>query len=288
MTLAYGHPLVSIITPVYNGAQYLDELILSVRNQDYQRIEHIIIDDGSGDNGATIAILEKYPHLRWWSRGNRGQYATMNEGLEAANGDLICFISADDTVRAGAVRQVVGLRNEGPQYDGILGLAEFMDARGAPFPIKFPFRTAPLQFYAGFSHISHCSLYLSRERLLGEKLFFDPALRYVGDYDWILRVLKTLRLHRVKTPLSRVRIHPDQMSTRHSEVMYEEQRGVMSVQKINPIFYYTLARIFGIAGGATFDVVRPDRADRGPHERPGRHQPAIRIARSWRRDSRGT
>ena len=65
-------PLVSIITPVYNGAEYLNEMIQSVQRQDYPNIEHLIIDDGSQDDGATVAILEKYPHLRWWSRENKG------------------------------------------------------------------------------------------------------------------------------------------------------------------------------------------------------------------------
>src|SRR5574341_2572398 len=82
-------PLVTIMTPVYNGAAYLEELIASVRDQDYPYVEHLIIDDGSTDNGVTVEILRKYPHLRWWSRPNQGQYATMNEGLQAAQGELI-------------------------------------------------------------------------------------------------------------------------------------------------------------------------------------------------------
>jgi glycosyltransferase involved in cell wall biosynthesis len=59
MAFIEKQPLISIITPVYNGADYLDELILSVLQQDYPHIEHIIIDDGSNDNGATLAILKK-------------------------------------------------------------------------------------------------------------------------------------------------------------------------------------------------------------------------------------
>ena len=54
-----AQPLVSIITPVYNGAEYLDELIQSVLRQDYPNIEHLIIDDGSQDDGATVSVLKK-------------------------------------------------------------------------------------------------------------------------------------------------------------------------------------------------------------------------------------
>ena len=79
-------PLVSIVTPVYNGSLYLEEFIRSVLAQDYPRIEHIVIDDGSTDGGATVEILKRFPHLRWWSRENKGQYPTMNEGFAAADG----------------------------------------------------------------------------------------------------------------------------------------------------------------------------------------------------------
>lgn len=115
-------PLVSIITPVYNGQKYLAELIESVREQAYPNIEHIIIDDGSTDDGATLAILRHYPHLRWWSRENRGQYATMNEGLESAKGELVCFVSADDVLLPGAIRCVVEILRRNPEFDGLCGL----------------------------------------------------------------------------------------------------------------------------------------------------------------------
>ncbi len=91
-------PLVSIVTPTFNSADYLQELLQSVAAQDYRRIEHIVIDDGSRDGGATVALLQRYPSVRWWSReDNRGQYATLNEGFRAATGDFLTTISADDT-----------------------------------------------------------------------------------------------------------------------------------------------------------------------------------------------
>src|SRR5215207_4022064 len=88
--------LVSIITAVRNGAPYLESLIESVLAQDYTNFEHIIIDDGSDDNDATVSILKRYPHIRWWSCENKGQYATQNEGLVAAKGSIVGIISADD------------------------------------------------------------------------------------------------------------------------------------------------------------------------------------------------
>src|ERR1035437_2844540 len=119
MTDSPSCPLVSIITPVYNGAMYLDKLIQSIQNLDYPNIEHIIIDDGSTDNEATINVLKKYSHLRWWTRPNRGQYATMNEGLEAAKGEFICFICADDIILPEAATFAVQYLSMHLNYAGV-------------------------------------------------------------------------------------------------------------------------------------------------------------------------
>jgi glycosyltransferase involved in cell wall biosynthesis len=230
-------PLVSIITPVYNGAKYLDELIQSVQAQDYPNIEHIIIDDGSTDAGATAAVIKQYPHLRAWSRGNLGQYATMNEGLEAARGEYVCFISADDLLVNGAVQSVMATVQENPGFDGVAGLTHYITGEGLPYPINYPLRNAPIRCYAYYSHIAHCSLYLARERLVKEKLFLDTTLHYVGDYKWMLHVFEICSIIRTKQYLSKVRIHTEQISTRSKHAMAEEHRRVVASCRINPLKY---------------------------------------------------
>ena len=240
-------PSVSIITPVYNGSKYIEDLIQSVQSQDYPNIEHMIIDDGSQDDGATVAILKRYPHLHWWSRENRGQYATMNEGLEASRGEMVCFVSADDLVLPDAVHRVIELMQRHHEYDGIAGLSQFIDETSAPYPIIFPFQTAPLRYYAYFTQIAHCSLYLKRESLLKNNLFFNPSLRYVGDYDWILRILDQLNLTRTDFHLSAVRIHGAQTSIQQKRAMDEERQLVVTSLHINPFLYKVYTGIYAIA-----------------------------------------
>jgi glycosyltransferase involved in cell wall biosynthesis len=229
-------PLVSIITPVYNGAKFLDELIQSVQTQDYPNIEHIVIDDGSTDDGATAAVLKQYPHLRSWSRENRGQYATMNEGLAAARGEFVCFVSADDLVTPGAVRHVIEFLRQHPEDDGITGLTQYINENGE-FYVNPPFQTTPIRYYAYLSQISHCSLYIKRQQLKRENLLFDPGLHYVGDYEWILRVLGKLRIVQDSSYLSRVRIHEAQTSILYRRKMLEEQRRVIANRRINPVAF---------------------------------------------------
>lgn len=240
-------PLVSIITPVYNGAAYLDELIVSVRDQDYPFVEHIIIDDGSNDDGTTVAILKKYPHLRWWSRENRGQYATMNEGLDAAKGQVLCFVSADDFIIPGAISKAIAHLNSQQEERAVYGLALLINEDGSPYSVKPPFRRAPFRFYPYFSQVPHCSLYIYKKTLLERKLIFREDLHFVGDYDWLIRILKSgIKVGFINAPLSKVRIHTLQTSTKHQPAMQLEQKRVYQSHGISQLsflfftFFYTI------------------------------------------------
>jgi glycosyltransferase involved in cell wall biosynthesis len=237
-------PLVTIITPVYNGSEYLEELIQSVLRQDYPNVEHIIIDDGSQDNGATVAILQKYPHLRWWSRPNQGQYATMNEGLGAARGELICFVNSDDIMAPDAIKTAVQYLQEHARLDGVFGSTGYMDQYGKDYPYWLPFRRAPIYFYPYFAHISHCSLYIKKQSLQRYELSFDPGLHFVGDYEWMIRIHKAgLRLGMIRRELSRVRIHTTQTSQKNKEASAREARSVLHTQRINRLTYFLFSTV---------------------------------------------
>ena len=74
-------PLVSVITPSFNCAKYIENTILKIQNQTYQNIEHIIIDGGSNDN--TIEILKKYKDkITWISEKDSGMYDAINKGFK--------------------------------------------------------------------------------------------------------------------------------------------------------------------------------------------------------------
>lgn len=208
-------PLVSIVTPTFNSAGYLEELLQSVAAQDYPRIEHIVIDDGSDDGGATVTLLQRYPSVRWWSRDNRGQYATLNEGFRAATGDFITTISADDRyVNTRAIGAMAEFLAAHPQCDVVHGYTQHRDENGIPLPIQ-PYQRFPcwmLRYNLGC--ILHCSLLVRRQRLVDDDLFFDESLRYIGDADWMLRLyLKKYRFCRIERYVGAYRHHPQQVTT---------------------------------------------------------------------------
>ena len=96
---------ISIITPSYNQAVFLEQNIQSILSQGLgDSVEHIVIDGGSTDG--SIDILRKYPHLIWKSEKDRGQSHALNKGFKMATGDIIGWINSDDKLTPCALHRV--------------------------------------------------------------------------------------------------------------------------------------------------------------------------------------
>lgn len=107
-------PKISIITPSYNAAKYIEEAILSVLDQSYGNFEHIIMDGGSTDG--TVDIIKKYDHLIWVSEPDEGQSHAMNKGFERSTGDIIGYLNADDFYNAGCFEQIIPFFEDGAAF----------------------------------------------------------------------------------------------------------------------------------------------------------------------------
>jgi glycosyltransferase involved in cell wall biosynthesis len=107
-------PLVSIITPVYNGAGYIAETVASVLKQDYRPIEYIVVDDGSHDD--TLACLTPFQdQIRVITQANQGEAAAVNAGVAAASGEILGIVNADDPVLPGLISSAVARLSAEPQ-----------------------------------------------------------------------------------------------------------------------------------------------------------------------------
>ncbi len=234
-----NNTLVSIITPVYNGAEFLDDLIKSVLEQDYPYIEHIIIDDGSTDNGATVAVLRKYPHLRWWTRPNKGQYPTMNEGLKAAQGEIVSFISADDYYNApSAISTAISALNSHPSANIVYGKKVTIDCKGKRLPVQPLIQNGPKWLYGYTGFMSHCTMFIKIDFLLNNDLWFDESLHYNGDLDWIIRIMNLQEnIPFLDWNLCFIRHHQQQTTVKKKVSIMEERKTILRKFQLNLTLY---------------------------------------------------
>lgn len=177
--------LVSIITPSYNQARFLEKTIQTVLDQDYPNIEYIIVDGGSDDG--SLGILEQYaPRLAWWvSEKDRGQTDAINKGFARARGDVLAWINSDDTYNPGAVREAVAYLQAHPQAGMVYGDANLIDENDRVIG-RFPAaQTDYRRLRRGYVHIPQQSAFFRADlwRKVGP---LDPSFYFAMDYDlWV-------------------------------------------------------------------------------------------------------
>ncbi len=229
-----SQPLVTIVTPTLNQADFLSETLDSVARQTYPAIEHIVIDGGSGDG--TQAILDGWTaHKIQWSTGkDRGMYDAINKGLASANGAVVCYLNSDDVLLPWAVADAVkALQRSGA--DVIFGDGLRLDVSGQYWPrIEPPFRRDQVVRHGS---LVQPSVFWRRE-VLARAGAFDAELRYVGDLDYWLRTSANGRVVKVRDVFSVFRDHPDALSRKAKTTMRAEEDRVRAT-------YMAEGRVFG-------------------------------------------
>jgi glycosyltransferase involved in cell wall biosynthesis len=122
-------PLISIVTPCLNRADFIAEAVESVLAQKFPSFEHIITDAGSKDG--TLNILEGYPHLRVVSEPDRGIFDGMNKGIRLAEGEIVGLLNTDDLYAEACFEAVARTFDENPDTQAVVGgVTVFRDEAG--------------------------------------------------------------------------------------------------------------------------------------------------------------
>lgn len=179
-------PLVSVITPSYNQAEFLEATIQSVLAQDYPKIEYLVVDGGSTDG--SVDIIKKYQsQITWWeSEPDEGQASAINKGMARAQGEIVAWLNSDDLYLPGAVREAVASFRENSPVSMVFGNAITIDAKGIPLN-ELVFPDWDLEDLIGFRIICQPAVFMGRsyyEQVKG----LDQNYHFMLDHHLWMRI----------------------------------------------------------------------------------------------------
>ncbi len=204
-------PPVTIVTPSFNQARFLDETIQSVLNQDYPQIEYIIIDGGSTDG--SLEIIQKYAgRLAYWeSVPDEGQTDAINKGFARAHGAILAWLNSDDILLPGAVSAAVGELRAHPEVGMVYGDATLVNEKGVKIG-DFPAAQTDLKrLRRGYVHIPQQASFF-RASLWKKVAPLDPSFYFAMDYDLWVRLAGLAPLLYVPKLWASFRLHGDAKS----------------------------------------------------------------------------
>jgi glycosyltransferase involved in cell wall biosynthesis len=218
MTAITHHiPRVTVLMPVYNGGPYLAEAIDSILGQTYRDFELLVINDGSTDGSAAIIGAYDDPRIRFVeNNGNLGLIATLNKGLELAQGEYVARMDCDDVSCPRRLEQQVALLDSDPGI-GICGT--WLRKFGAVRPKVCRYHTRPALLCCGLlfdSVLAHPTVMLRRRLFRDHGLGYDQTFRHAEDYELWARAGRLFRLGNVPQVLLEYRIHASQVSQLHN------------------------------------------------------------------------
>lgn len=189
-------PLITVVTVVYNGAETLEQTILSVVNQTYDNIEYIIIDGSSTDG--TLDIIKKYEDKidYWQSEPDKGIYDAMNKGIKLANGNWIYILGSDDFLVDKEILQNVK-QYFLSDYDVICGTVWSVNRYGFQYPFENNYNcTIDDDIKNGIS-APHQGIFIRKEIM--NKYLFDCRFKIASDFKlniqlWTDNSLKILKI----------------------------------------------------------------------------------------------
>ncbi|MCH8341876.1 MAG: glycosyltransferase [Chloroflexi bacterium] len=204
--MADALPLVSIVTPSFNQAAFLEGTIRSVLEQDYPRIEYIVVDGGSSDGSLEIIRSIEGQIAAWISEPDEGQTAAINKGFDMASGEILAYLNSDDLYRPGAIREAVEYLDTHPEVGMVYLDAHFIDESGEVIG-RFPAaQTDYKRLRRGYVHIPQQAAFFRAE--LWEQVGpLDPTFQFAMDYDLWVRIASRSSIRYLPRPWAAFRLH---------------------------------------------------------------------------------
>jgi len=243
------YPKISIITPSYNQAKFLERTIISVLNQNYPNLEYIIIDGGSTDG--SVEIIKKYEkYLYYWvSEPDKGQTDALNKGLKISSGDILAFQNSDDIYLPDTFKTISRNFLLNPEVGVVYGDFLHIDENDNILDIQLLIKAHYwMQVFKG-PQIHNQSAFWARwtYNKVGD---FNEKYQFDMDYDFFSRILlyKIPSIH-VKKFLGAFRHHHDSKTSTINQISKIEYRDVSqkykSMRLTTKFVPYSIGKNFG-------------------------------------------
>lgn len=250
---ADDRPLVSVLTPSYNQAQWLDDNLRSVACQTYPRIEHVVMDGGSTDG--SVGVLENAdPPVAWKSEADNGQPHALNKALAASHGDIIAWLNSDDAFfDRRTVEDVVAYFERHPDVDVVYGHAARISADGTIVYFVWvpPYSRALMKMLC---FLIQPAVFFRRSALEG--MFLDESYQFAMDWELWLRLGQTHRFARMNRVLAIDRLQPERKMKTWLPVLEENRVRLGKAYGVHmPWYYNPVERLYYLStrlGGARF------------------------------------
>jgi GT2 family glycosyltransferase len=224
--------LVSIVTPSYNQAPYLEQTIQSVLGQDYPRFEYIVIDGGSTDS--SVEIIKKYAdRLAYWvSEEDRGQAEAINKGFAHAKGEILAWLNSDDYYLPDTISAVVKSFEENPDVVMVYGDMQAVDGDGRNINV-LRYKQLALEDLLCFQIIGQPSVFF-RRAAFEEAGSLETSFHFMLDHHLWIRLAQRGRIMHVPQVWSAARYHPDAKNRARAAEFGREAFRVLDWAKRQP------------------------------------------------------